>query len=153
MKIFRVVSCTFAIILLIIVYSVSMKLIKDEDFIGTYYSVNIKSDIMLEICGTTTGIIDKTKDENIVSYVDSLTVTDDAIYGICKKKYFLLTLSDKKVVYSSTPMSQYAKCSLLSPMEYYEKKTKYLDLIGGIILLGCIIFIIKIGFFHVSKTK
>ena len=77
-----------------------MTVIKNEDFIGSYYCVNINEDTRLEICGTAAGIIDKETDETIISYLDSLVVVDDVIYGLCKNKYFLLTLSNKKVVYS-----------------------------------------------------
>ena len=95
-----------------------MKLIKDEDFIGTYYCVNINADTELEICGTATRIIDKETDETIISDLDSMVVVDDVIYGLCKNKYFLLTLPSKKVVYSTIPLSQYSANTLLSPMEY-----------------------------------
>lgn len=128
-----------------------MKLIKNEDFIGSYYRVNIKSGIIMEICGTSTGIIDQKKDEAIISDIDSLVVVDDVIYGMCAKKYFLLNLANGKVVYSSIPMLQYSTYSLLCPMEYYKKKTKFIDTIGFIVLSCFIIFIIKVAFFHISK--
>ena len=79
MKIFRAIVCILIIILLIVIYSISMTLIKDEDFIGSYYSVNINKDIKLEICGKTAGIIDKETDETIISDLDSLVVVDDAL--------------------------------------------------------------------------
>lgn len=128
-----------------------MKLIKNEDFIGSYYCVNIKSDIRMEICGTSTGIIDQKKDEAIISDIDSLIVVDDVIYGIRKNKYFLLNLANRKVVYSPIPILQYSTYGLLCPMEYYERKTRFIDTIGLIVLFCCIIFIIKIGLFHISK--
>ena len=59
MKFLRAVISILIIILLIVIYSISMTFIKDEDFIGSYYSVNINEDIKLEICGTAAGIIDK----------------------------------------------------------------------------------------------
>ena len=151
MKIFRVVTSLLIVLLLIVAYAVSMPIIKNEDFIGTYYSVNINPDIKLEICGTATRIIDRKKDETIISDIDSMTVVDDAIYGICKNEYYLLNLLSREVV--STPMLQYSTCNLLSPCEYYKKKTMYIDIVGLIILFVCIIFIIKIGCFHIPKEK
>ena len=148
MKIFRTIACIFIIIVLIIVYSVSMTFIKGEDFIGSYYSINIESDILLEICGTSTAIIDKRSDEAIVCDVDSMITIDDAIYGISGNKYFLLTLLNGKVDYSSIAMSRYSKYTLLSPMEYYERKTKYIDIAGLIVLLCSITFVIKRVFLH-----
>jgi hypothetical protein len=59
MKFLRAVISILIIILLIVIYSISMTFIKDEDFIGSYYSVNINEDIKLEICGTAAEIIDK----------------------------------------------------------------------------------------------
>lgn len=59
MKFLRAVISILIIILLIVIYPISMTLIKDEDFIGSYYSVNINEDIKLEICGTAAEIIDK----------------------------------------------------------------------------------------------
>ena len=59
MKIVRAIVSILIIYLLIVIYSISMTLIKDEDFIGSYYSVNINEDIKLEICGTAAEIIDK----------------------------------------------------------------------------------------------
>ena len=44
MKIVRAIVSILIIILLIVIYPISMTLIKDEDFIGTYYCVNINSD-------------------------------------------------------------------------------------------------------------
>ena len=125
-----------------------MTLIKDEDFIGSYYSVNINEDIKLEICGTATRIIDKETDETIISDLDSLVVVDDALYGLCKNKYFLLTLSSKEVTYSTIPLSQYSANTLLSPMEYYREKTMYIDIIGLVVLCSCIIITIRKGLFH-----
>lgn len=142
----------FLIVLLVIIYSVSMTFIKNEDFIGSYYSVNIRSDYKMEICGTTASIIDQKKDGTIISNIDSMIVTEDAIYGICKKKYFLLPLKNRKAVYSLTPMPQYSSYTLLSPMEYYEEKTNYIDIIGFVVLFCGIIFTIKVIFFHVSDS-
>ena len=153
MKISRVVISALLIILLIIIYSVSMTFIKKEDFIGTYYSVNIKSDINMEICGTSTGIIDNKEDEGIINYIDSMIVVGDTIYGISRNKYFLLNLSNRKVTYSSTPLSQYSTYNLLSPMEYYEKKTRHIDIIGGIVLVGFIILIITFTFPRKHKVR
>ena len=153
MKIFRAIVSILIIILLIVIYSISMTLIKDEDFIGSYYSVNINEDIKLEICGTAAGIIDKETDETIISYLDSLVVVDDVIYGLCKNKYILLTLSSKKVVYSTIPLSQYSTNTLLSPMEYYSEKTMYIDIIGLVVLCGCIIITIKKGLFQSFSHK
>lgn len=151
MKTFRTVSSIVIIILLVVVYPISMTLIKNEDFIGTYYCVNIKSDIIMEICGTATGIIDQKKDEAIISDIDSLEVIGDVMYGFCKKDYFLMNLKNRNVIYSSTPMLQYSTCNLKSPMEYYENKTKYIDTIGFIVFICCIFIVIKIGFLNVSK--
>ena len=151
MKASKVLISTILIILLLVVYSASMKFIKNEDFIGSYYSVNIKQNIAIEICGTATRIIDHKDDETIISNIDSMIVVDDAIYGISKERYFLLALSNRKVVYCSNPMEQYSKYNLSSPMEFYREKTRYIDIIGRIILVGCIFFIIKIGFFNASK--
>jgi hypothetical protein len=130
-----------------------MTLIKDEDFIGSYYSVNINKDIKLEICGKAAGIIDKETDETIISDLDSIVVVDDVIYGLCKNKYFLLTLSSKKVVYSTIPLSQYSSNALLSPMEYYREKTMYIDVIGLVVLCGCIIITIRKGLFQSFPHK
>jgi len=151
MKTFRTVSSIIIIILLVVVYPISMTLIKNEDFIGTYYCVSIKSDLIMEVCGTATGIIDQKTDEAIISDIDSMIVVNDAIYGICKNQYFLFNLSNRSVVYSSIPMPQYSTYGLLSPMEYYEKKTMYIDIVGLIVLLCSIFYIIKIGFFYDSK--
>ena len=46
MRISRVVISILMICLLIVIYPIFMTYIKDEDFIGTYYSVNIKPDIV-----------------------------------------------------------------------------------------------------------
>ena len=153
MKIIRVVFSVLVIVLLIFVHAISMTLIKNEDFIGTYYSVNIKPDVIMETCGTCTRIIDQKENETIISDIDSMTVVDDAIYGICKNRYYLLNLLSREIVYSSTPMLQYSTCNLLSPWEYYQKKTMYIDIIGYIVLLCCIIVTIKIGFFHGSRGR
>ena len=153
MKIVRAIVSILIIILLIVIYPISMTLIKDEDFIGSYYSVNINKDIKLEICGTAAGIIDKETDETIISYLDSLVVVDDVIYGLCKNKYFLLTLSSKKVVYSTIPLSQYSTNALLSPMEYYREKTMYIDNIGLVVLCVCIIITIRKGLFQSFPHK
>ena len=152
MKIFRAIVSILIIILLIVIYSISMTLIKDEDFIGTYYCVNINADTELEICGTAAGIIDKETDETIISDLDSLVVVDDALYGFCKNKYFLLTLSSKEVTYSTIPLSQYSANTLLSPMEYYREKTMYIDIIGLVVLCGCIIITIRKGLFQSSTS-
>ncbi len=130
-----------------------MKLIKDEDFIGTYYCVNINADTELEICGTATRIIDKETDETIISDLDSLLIVDDVLYGLCKNKYFLLTLSSKEVTYSTIPLSQYSTNTLLSPMEYYREKTMYIDIIGLVVLCGCIIITIRKGLFQSFPHK
>jgi len=153
MKILRVFVSAFIVVILIVVYAIAMTLIKHEDFIGTYYSVNIKPDITLEICGTGRSIIDQLEDETFVNDVDSMTVTEDAVYGKSNNKYFLLTLSNKKVVYSSTPMLQYSTYELVSPLEYYQTKTRHIDVIGHIILLICIIATIKIGIYNCLKGK
>ena len=153
MKIFRAIVSILIIILLIVIYSISMTLIKDEDFIGSYYSVNINKDIKLEICGKAAGIIDKETDETIISDLDSLVVVDDALYGFCKNKYFLLTLSSKEVTYSTIPLSQYSANTLLSPMEYYREKTMYIDIIGLVVLCGCIIITIRKGLFHNLRSN
>ena len=152
MKIFRVLILrvfvsALIVYILIVIHAIAMTLIKHEDFIGTYYSVDIKSDITLEICGTARSIIDKMEDRTFVNNVDSMSVVEDAVYGKCNNKYFLLTISDKKVVYSSIPMSQYSKYDLVSPLEYYQAKTRYIDIIGQIILLACIIITIKFGIY------
>ena len=128
-----------------------MKFIKNEDFIGSYYSVNIKQNITMEICGTATRITDKKNDETIISDIDSMIIVDDAIYGISKERYFLLAITNRKVVYSSIPMKQYSEYNLSSPMEFYKGKTRYIDIIGRIILFGCFFFIVKIGVFNTSK--
>ena len=153
MKIVRAIVSILIIYLLIVIYSISMKLIKDEDFIGTYYCVNINADTELEICGTATRIIDKETDETIISDLDSLLVVDDVLYGLCKNKYFLMTLSSKKVVYSTIPLSQYSSNALLSPMEYYREKTMYIDVIGLVVLCGCIIITIRKGLFQSFPHK
>ena len=153
MKIFRAIVSILIIILLIVIYSISMTLIKDEDFIGSYYSVNINKDIKLEICGKAAGIIDKETDETIISDLDSLVVVDDALYGFCKNKYFLLTISSKEVTYSTIPLSQYSANTLLSPMEYYREKTMYIDIIGLVVLCGCIIITIRKGLFHNLRSN
>ena len=148
MKIVRVVVSTLIIVLLIIVHAIIVTLIKNEDFIGSYYCVNIKPDFIVEICGTCTGIIDQKENETIISDIDSITVVDNGIYGICKNEYFLLNLTNRKVIYSSIPMLQYSTYNLLSPWEYYQKETKCTDIIAFIVLLCCIIFTIRIGFFR-----
>lgn len=153
MKIVRAIVSILIIYLLIVIYSISMKLIKDEDFIGTYYCVNINADTELEICGTAAGIIDKETDETIISDLDSLLVVDDVLYGLCKNKYFLLTLSSKEVTYSTIPLSQYSTNTLLSPMEYYREKTMYIDIIGLVVLCGCIIITIRKGLFQSFPHK
>lgn len=153
MKIVRAIVSILIIYLLIVIYSISMKLIKDEDFIGTYYCVNINADTELEICGTATRIIDKETDETIISDLDSLLVVDDVLYGLCKNKYFLLTLSSKEVTYSTIPLSQYSSNALLSPMEYYREKTMYIDVIGLVVLCGCIIITIRKGLFQSFPHK
>ncbi len=153
MKIVRAIVSILIIYLLIVIYSISMKLIKDEDFIGTYYCVNINADTELEICGTATRIIDKETDETIISDLDSLLVVDDVLYGLCKNKYFLLTLSSKEVTYSTIPLSQYSTNTLLSPMEYYREKTMYIDIIGLVVLCGCIIITIRKGLFQSFPHK
>ena len=153
MKIVRAIVSILIIILLIVIYPISMTLIKDEDFIGTYYCVNINADTELEICGTATRIIDKETDETIISDLDSLLVVDDVLYGLCKNIHFLLTLSSKKVVYSTTPLSQYSSNALLSPMEYYREKTMYIDVIGLVVLCGCIIITIRKGLFQSFPHK
>ena len=153
MKIVRAIVNILIIYLLIVIYSISMKLIKDEDFIGTYYCVNINADTELEICGTATRIIDKETDETIISDLDSLLVVDDVLYGLCKNKYFLLTLSSKEVTYSTIPLSQYSTNTLLSPMEYYREKTMYIDIIGLVVLCGCIIITIRKGLFQSFPHK
>lgn len=153
MKIVRAIVSILIIYLLIVIYSISMKLIKDEDFIGTYYCVNINADTELEICGTATRIIDKETDETIISDLDSLLVVDDVLYGLCKNKYFLLTLSSKEVTYSTIPLSQYSTNTLLSPMEYYIEKTMYIDIIGLVVLCGCIIITIRKGLFQSFPHK
>ena len=151
MKKFRVVVSIIMIFLSIVVYSISMTLIKNEDFIGSYYCVNIKSDIVMEVCGTATGIIDQKNDETIISNIDSLIVVGDVIYGICRNKYFLLNIANRKVAYSPVPMLQYTTYSLLCPMEYYKRKTRLIDTVCLVVLFCCIIFIIRVGFFHASK--
>ena len=153
MKIVRAIVSILIIYLLIVIYSISMKLIKDEDFIGTYYCVNINADTELEICGTATRIIDKETDETIISDLDSMVVVDDVIYGLCKNKYFLLTLPSKKVVYSTIPLLQYSANTLLSPIEYYREKTMYIDIIGLVVLCGCIIITIRKGLFQSFPHK
>lgn len=153
MKIVRAIVSILIIYLLIVIYSISMKLIKDEDFIGTYYCVNINADTELEICGTATRIIDKETDETIISDLDSLLVVDDVLYGLCKNKYFLLTLSSKEVTYSTIPLSQYSSNALLSPMEYYREKTMYIDVIGLVVLCCCIIITIRKGLFQSFPHK
>lgn len=153
MKIVRAIVSILIIYLLIVIYSISMKLIKDEDFIGTYYCVNINADTELEIYGTATRIIDKETDETIISDLDSLLVVDDVLYGLCKNKYFLLTLSSKEVTYSTIPLSQYSSNALLSPMEYYREKTMYIDVIGLVVLCGCIIITIRKGLFQSFPHK
>ena len=99
----------------------------------------------MKVCGTARSIIDQKEDKVFVNDVDSMTVVEDAVYGKCNNKYFLLTISDKKVVYSSTPMLQYSTYELVSPLEYYQTKTRLIDIIGHLILLTCIIITIKIG--------
>ena len=146
MRISRVVISILMICLLIVIYPIFMTYIKDEDFIGTYYSVNIKPDIVLEICGTGRGIIDQNKDKVIISDLDSMIVVDDAIYGICNNKFFLFTISNGNVVYSSTPMSHFSTYKLLSPIEYYKKSTMYIDIICDVVLIVLIIFILRMGF-------
>ena len=153
MKIVRAIVSILIIILLIVIYPISMTLIKDEDFIGTYYCVNINADTELEICGTATRIIDKETDETIISDLDSLLVVDDVLYGLCKNKYFLLTLSSKEVTYSTIPLSQYPTNTLLSPMEYYREKTMYIDIIGLVVLCGCIIITIRKGLFQNLRSN
>ena len=147
MKIFRFIASIIILFLLIIFYAVSITIIKNEDFIGTYYCVNINPNYALEICGTETCIIDPHINKSIIIDVDSMTIVDDGIYGICKNKYFLLTFSNNKVVYSSIPMLQYSECNLLSPMEFYRRKTSYIDTLGLIVLLSCVIFVLKKFFF------
>ena len=139
------------IFILIVIHAIAMTLIKHEDFIGTYYSVNIKPDVTLEVCGTARSLIDQMEDKVFVNDIDSMTVVEDAVYGKCNNKYFLLTISNKKVVYSSTPFLQYSTCELLSPLEYYQTKTRIIDIIGQIILLTCIIIAIKIGILNYLK--
>ena len=153
MKIPRFVIILLIIILLIVVYSASIKLIKHEDFIGAYRRVSINPDIIMEFDGKYGHIIDQKKDEEIICYIDSVTVVDDAIYGIAQNKFFLLTISNKNVFYSSIPVSQYSTCRLLTPLEYYNRKTMHIDIVGLFVLLCCIILIIKIGFFHVPKVR
>lgn len=145
MKIFRFIISILAILLLIVIYSTTVTIIKNEDFIGSFYSVNISSDIRMEICGTTTGFIDQKKDEVILTDVDSMAVVDNAIYGFSNNKYFLLSLLTKRMVYSPAPLLQYSTYSLISPMEYYKRKTRYVDIIGLIVLFAGIIFTIKKG--------
>ena len=158
MKIFEVLilRCfvsALIIFILIVIHAIAMTLIKHEDFIGTYYSVNIKPDITLKVCGTASSITGETEDETFVNDVDSITVIEDAVYGKCNNKYFLLTISNKKVVYSSTPMLLYSTYELASPSEYYQKKTRLIDIIGNIILLTCIIITIKIGIFNFLRKS
>ena len=74
-------------------------------------------------------------------------------YFLIVTKYFLLTISNKKVVYSSTPMLLYSTYELASPSEYYQKKTRLIDIIGNIILLTCIIITIKIGIFNFLRKS
>lgn len=143
MKIIRAIASILIIILLIVIYSISMTLIKNEDFIGTYYCVNINADTELEICGTATRIIDRNTDETIISDLDSIVVVDDAMYGLSNNNFFLLTLSNKNLTYSTTPLSQYSTHALLSPIEYYQKKTMCIDIIGLVVLCVCIIITIK----------
>lgn len=147
MKIFRFIASIIILFLLIIFYAVSITIIKNEDFIGTYYCVNINPNYALEICGTETCIIDPHINKSIIIDVDSMTIVDDGIYGTCKNKYFLLTFSNNKVVYSSIPMLQHSECNLLSPMEFYRRKTSYIDTLGLIVLLSCVIFVLKKFFF------
>jgi hypothetical protein len=107
----------------------------------------------LKVCGTASSITGETEDETFVNDVDSITVIEDAVYGKCNNKYFLLTISNKKVVYSSTPMLPYSTYELASPSEYYQKKTRLIDIIGNIILLTCIIITIKIGIFNFLRKS
>ena len=85
MKILRFVVILFIIILLIVAYSASIKLIKHEDFIGTYRRISINPDILMEFDGKYGHIIDQKKDEEIICYIDSVTVFDDAIVWNCTK--------------------------------------------------------------------
>jgi len=64
-----------------------------------------------------------------------------------------MTLSSKKVVYSTIPLSQYSSNALLSPMEYYREKTMYIDVIGLVVLCGCIIITIRKGLFQSFPHK
>lgn len=120
-----------------------MTFIKSEDFIGNYYRVEIKSGFGLEICGTSAGIINEKTEESIIGNIDSMVVVDDTVYGISNNSYFLLTLSDKKVLYSSIPIQRFSSYNLLRPIEYYKRNTLHIDIIGLIVLLCGIISIIK----------
>ena len=153
MKSFRVIICIFILFLSFVVYPISMKLVKHEDFIGSYYCINIESDIIMEICGTSTRILDQKENEAIISDIDSMVVVDGFIYGRCKNNYFSLNIANRKVVYSPIPILQYSTCSLLCPMEYYERMTRFTDIVGLILLFCCIIFIMKVGLFNFSKKK
>ncbi|MCQ2255310.1 MAG: hypothetical protein MJZ29_07415 [Bacteroidaceae bacterium] len=122
-----------------------MTLIKNEDFIGTYNIAEVKSGIMLEINGSSTRLIDKKEDKTIVCGIDSINAGDDVIYGKCSNGYFLLTISDRKVIYSSIPMPQYFADILFTPREYYAEMTECIDNIGQILLIFCAIVVITIG--------
>ena len=128
-----------------------MTLIKNEDFVGTYNITEIKSGIIMEINGSSTRLIDKKEDKTIVCDIDSIHAYDDVISGKCNNGYFLLTISNKKVIYSSIPMSPSFAGILYTPREYYAKMTECIDNIGLVVLILCAIVVITIGMFSSKR--
>jgi len=152
MRTSKIIISLVIIFLLVIAHSIVMTLIKNENFIGTYYTTEIKSDFYIEICGLSTSIIDNKSGKTIISDVDSMNVVDDVVYCISKEKYALLNLSNGDLVYSEVPIPRYSTCQLLSPKEYYNKKTRGIDIIGFVVLLCCITGVIMIMVFK-NPTK
>lgn len=145
MKTVKIFVGFLLIVLLLIAYSVAKVLYCGEDFIGTYYKVEIPKGYSLEINGMNANLIDCKDDEYLVDCIDSLCVENSIIYGISRNRYFLVNMEARTVTFKYHPIIEYQHNKMLTPLEYRNtqpSKMDIIDIIGIILFVVCVCFIL-----------
>ena len=154
MKTVKIFVSFLLIVLLLIAYSVAKVLYCGEDFIGTYYKVEIPKGYSLEINGMNANLVDCKDGEYVVDCIDSLCVGKNFIYGISRNRYFLVNTQTRTVLLKCQPIINRQNTKMLTPLEYRNSQSDKIDIIDivGVILFVCFVCFI-INWIRIPKTN
>lgn len=140
-RVIRYFICLFITFILLILCTALCKIWEGEDWIGTYYGINLNEQYTLwtgDAQGKDYSIQDNVAYEDMPSGIDSVQVVGNCVIGHCSKGYFLLDMTAQRLAYfAAKPIGKYWNndLTLIPSHAYYQQRTRKIDIICALLFL------------------